>query len=60
VDSTGLRILEAKRAQYFGKNMPFAVEPKHIRVAQEKYGLGIADADEIELVRLGTQKDVLI
>lgn len=60
VDSTGLRILEAKRAQHFGKNMPFAVEPKHIRVAQEKYGLGIADPDDIELVRIGTQKDVLI
>jgi len=60
VDSTGLRIIEAKRAQYFGKNMPFAVPPKHIRVAQEKYALGIADPKRIDLVRLGTQADVLI
>jgi hypothetical protein len=60
VDSVGLRILEAKRAQHFGKSKPFAVPAKHIRVAEEKYGLGVADPAKIELIKLGSDKDILI
>lgn len=60
VDATGLRVLEAKRGAYFGKDEPFVVSPKHIRVAQDKFHLGVADADRIDLVKLGWMDDVLI
>ncbi len=60
VDATGLRILEAKRREYFGDDLPFAVPPKHIQVAQDKFKLGNADAGRIELVKLGWKDDVLI
>lgn len=60
VDATGVRILEAKRRAYFGKNLPFDVSPKHIRVAEKKFNLGIADPDRIELIKLGSKEDILI
>ncbi|MBN2311664.1 MAG: DUF362 domain-containing protein [Candidatus Hydrogenedentes bacterium] len=60
VDATGLRILEAKRRQFFGEDVPFAVSPKHIRVAEEKFALGVADPERIELRKLGWADDILI
>jgi hypothetical protein len=59
-DATGLRILEAKRREHFGEDLPFAVSPKHIQVAEEKYGLGVASPDRIELIRLGWMEEALI
>ena len=59
-DATGLRILQAKRRAHFGEDQPFPVSPKHIRVAQDKFHLGIADAERIELMKLGWQEDILI
>ena len=60
VDATGVRIMEAKRKAYFGKDEPFAVSPGHIRVAEEKYHLGVADPDRIEIKKIGWMEDVLI
>jgi len=60
VDATGLRIIEAKRRAHFGSDQPFETSPKHIRVAQDKYGLGIADADRIDLVKLGWDEGILV
>ena len=60
VDATGLRILEAKRLDYFGENQPFAVSPRHIQVAQDKFHLGNADANRIDLKKLGWTKELLI
>jgi len=59
-DATGLRILKAKRLQYFGNEQPFAVSPHHIQVAQDKYNLGNADENRIELIKLGWEDGVLI
>jgi hypothetical protein len=59
-DATGLRILEAQREAAFGKRVPFNVSPKHVRVAAERFGLGVADAASIDLVKLGWQEGVLI
>ncbi len=59
-DATGLRILKAKRLQYFGSEQPFAVSPHHIQVAQDKYHLGNADEDKIELIKLGWEEGVLV
>jgi hypothetical protein len=60
VDATGLRILEAMRKRRFGAEQPFAVSPKHIRVAAEKYKLGVADPQRIEIIRIGPMDDALI
>jgi len=60
VDATGLRILEAKRKQHFGNDQPFAVPPKHIRVAQDKHHLGIADPARIDVIKLGWMDGALI
>ena len=59
-DATGLRILKAKRLQYFGNEQPFDVSPHHIQVAQDKYHLGNADENRIELVKLGWEDGILI
>ncbi len=60
VDSTGVRILEAKRKEYFDDQWAFPKSPKHIRVAEEKFGLGVADPDRIDLVKLGWKQEILI
>ena len=60
VDSTGLRILEAKRRAHFGKEEPFATPVTHLEVAEKKYRLGNADPSRIEVIKLGWQDDVLI
>ncbi|HEO70480.1 MAG TPA: DUF362 domain-containing protein [Candidatus Hydrogenedentes bacterium] len=60
VDATGLRILVAKRRAHFGEDQPFAVSPKHIQVAQDKFRLGNADPDRIELKTLGWKGDLLL
>jgi hypothetical protein len=60
VDATGLRILEAKRREFFGEDQPFATSPKHIKVAEEKFRLGVADPSRIDITRLGTMEGALI
>jgi len=60
VDATGLRILEAKRQEFFGEDQPFATSPKHIRVAEEKFRLGVADPARIDITRLGPMEGALI
>ncbi len=60
VDATGLRILEAKRRDHFRGEQPLAVSPKHVRMAQEGFRLGVADPTRIDLVRLGWMEDALI
>ena len=60
VDSTGLRILEAKRRVHFGKDEPFATPVTHLQVAEKKYRLGNADPSRIEVIKLGWQDEILI
>lgn len=60
VDATGLRILRAKRREHFGSDVPFETPPKHIEVADRKFGLGAADPSRIELVRLGWAEGALV
>jgi len=59
-DATGLRILEAKRLAHFNETQPFTVPPKHIRVAEEKYHLGVADPSRIQIKKLGWTDDILV
>ncbi len=60
VDATGLRIIEAKRNLHFCKSVPFASSAKHIRIAQDKHDLGVADPGRIDLVKLGWMEAALI
>jgi hypothetical protein len=60
VDATGARIIEAKRKLYFGDDRPMRPPPHHIQIAETQYGIGVADPDRIEIVRLGWMGDALI
>ncbi len=60
VDATGLRILEAQRKIHFGEDVPFTIPPHHIRMAEEKHHLGIADPARIRIIRIGTMENALV
>lgn len=60
VDATGVRILQAKRRQFFGEERPLQPPAKHIFLADTKHQLGISHPDKIELIRLGWKEGILI
>jgi hypothetical protein len=60
VDSTGVRILEARRREYFGGERPLQPPAKHIYLADTKYHLGVSRPEQIELVKLGWKEGILI
>ena len=60
VDSVGLRLIMAKRRQELGPAQEVPPVPKHIQIADTKYGIGTADHAKIELVKLGWLDDVMI
>jgi hypothetical protein len=60
VDTVGLRILQIKRKEYFGKDKPIKPLAHHIAFADKKYGLGTSDLEKIDLVKLGYEDGVLI
>lgn len=60
VDSVGLRILHAKRADHFGTETPLNPPAKHILLADTRHKLGTANPEKIDLIRIGNQEDVLV
>ena len=60
VDTTGARIIAAKRREFFGEERPISPPPHHILYADTRYGLGVSDPEQIEVVRIGWQQDALI
>ncbi len=60
VDAIGLRLIVAKRTQVFGKAKAIPPVPRHIEVADVKYGIGTSDVSKIDLVKLGWEEDILI
>jgi len=60
VDAIGLRLIMAKRTQVFGKAKAIPPVPRHIEVAEVKYGLGTSDISKIDLIKLGWDEDILI
>ena len=60
VDAIGLRIIEAKRHEYFGEDLPMQTPAKHIRIADTKHNLGASDPSRIELIKLGWKEGILI
>jgi hypothetical protein len=60
LDAVGLRIIEAKRREYFKEDSPMRPPAKHIRAAEEKHGIGVADPNRIDIIRLGWKDGTLI
>lgn len=60
VDAVGLRIIEAKRRLHFKEETPMRPPAKHIAAAERKHGIGIADLNKIDIVRLGWKEDALL
>jgi Domain of unknown function (DUF362) len=60
LDAVGLKIIEIKRRLYFQEDSPMRPPAKHIRAAEEKHGVGVADLDRIELRRLGWTDQILL
>jgi hypothetical protein len=59
-DSTGLRIIQAKRKDFFGENRPLSPPAKHIFEADTRYNLGTADPNKIELIKIGYEENIFI
>ncbi len=60
VDAVGLRIMQAKRKEFFGEDKPLVVSAKHIALAETRHHLGVSDPQKIELIKLGWKDGILI
>jgi len=60
VDSTGVRILVAKRKEFFGEDRPLNPPPKHVFLADTRHHLGTADPGKIDLIKIGWKDGILI
>jgi hypothetical protein len=60
IDAVGVRILQAKRRQFFGEERPLQPPAKHIVLADTRHNLGTSDPNKIELIKLGWQEEILI
>jgi len=60
VDATGVRILVAKRKEYFKEDRPLNPPPKSVYAADTRHHLGTADPEKIELLRLGWEEGSLV
>ena len=52
VDRVCIEIIQQRRNELRGEPWPISPPPKHVAVAAEKYGLGVADLDSIEVVNV--------
>jgi hypothetical protein len=60
VDASGVRILLAKRREFFGETRPLNPPPKHIFLADTRHHLGTADPEKIDLIKIGWKEAILI
>jgi hypothetical protein len=60
VDTIGLRLIMAKRGKELGPGRELPPVPKHIQIADTKYGIGTSDPQKIELIKLGWSDEVMI
>lgn len=60
VDAVGLKIIESQRSIHFKEPTPMRPPVTHIAAAEKKHGVGIANLDNIELVKLGWKEGLLI
>jgi hypothetical protein len=60
VDSTGYRILQAKRREVFGEDLALETSAHHIELADTRHKLGRSDPKDIELIKLGWTEGILV
>jgi len=60
VDSVGVKILQAKRKEYFKEERPLNPPAKHIMLADTRHHLGNADFSRIDLIKTGWTEGMLI
>ena len=60
VDAVGVKLLEEKRKVFFERPPRGGTSTKHVRLADTRHGIGVADLDRIELAKIGWMEDVLI
>ena len=60
MDTIGVKLLDAKRKLALPEERPLTELAHHVRIAGEKYKLGVADPTRIDLVKVGWDKDLLI
>jgi hypothetical protein len=60
LDAVGVRLFEAKRLAYFGKERTIKPPAHHIFFADTRHKLGTSDLKKIELVKLGWKEGILI
>lgn len=59
-DAVGLRIIQAKRKEFFGEDKPLNPPAKHIYLADTRHHLGTADPKKIDLVKMGFKEGIFI
>jgi hypothetical protein len=60
LDSIGVRLLEEQRKRFFERPPRGGTSTKHVRLADSRHGIGVADPDRIELIKIGWMEDALI
>jgi hypothetical protein len=60
VDTIGLELIKAKRAEFFEKETEWETQPKHIALADTRHHLGTNDLKKIELIKLGWKEGILL
>ena len=60
VDALGVKLLEEKRKVFFDRPPRGGTSTKHVRLAETRHGIGVADLEKIDLVKIGWMEDVLI
>lgn len=60
LDALGVLLLDAKRKAFFDTPPRGGTSTKHVRLADTRHGIGTADPEKMEIVRIGPMEDALI
>ncbi|MCK5005267.1 MAG: hypothetical protein KAS21_09275, partial [Candidatus Aminicenantes bacterium] len=60
IDYMGLNIILSQRKVFFGEDRPLSPHAKHIVYADTRHHIGNADPKNINLIKIGYEKDILI
>ena len=60
LDALGVKLLEEMRKAFYEIPPRGGTSTKHVGLADTRHGIGIANLDEIELIKIGWMEDILI
>lgn len=60
LDALGVKLLAEKRKAFFERPPKGGTSTKHVELAETRHGIGVADLEKIELVKIGWMEDALI